>query len=67
VKERKSQFKEEEEECLRLRRHPGNHFIVEIKKILSDKSPGPSGINNRVLQAGDADFPAPVLIFFKDS
>jgi len=28
----------------------------EIKKLHPDKSPGPSGITNRMLQAGDTDF-----------
>jgi len=36
----------------------------EIKKLLPDKSPGPSGITNRILQAGDTDFQGLVLIFF---
>jgi len=28
----------------------------ETKKLLPDKAPGPSGITNRMLQAGDAKF-----------
>ena len=36
----------------------------EIKKLLPDKSPGPSGITNRMLQTGDTDFQGLVLIFF---
>jgi len=35
----------------------------EIKKWLPDRSPGPSGITNRMLQAGDADFQGLILIF----
>ena len=36
----------------------------EIKKLHPDKSPGPSGITNRMLQAGDTDFNGLILIFF---
>ena len=36
----------------------------EIKKLHPDKSPGPSGITNRILQAGDIDFQGLILIFF---
>jgi len=36
----------------------------EIKKLHPDKSPGPSGITNRMLQAGDTDFEGLILIFF---
>ena len=36
----------------------------DIKKLLPDKSPGPSGITNRMLQAGDTDFQGIILIFF---
>jgi len=36
----------------------------DIKKLLSDKSPDPSGITNRMLQAGDAEFQGLILIFF---
>jgi hypothetical protein len=36
----------------------------EMTKLLPDESPGPSGINNRILHAGDTDFQAPILIFF---
>ena len=38
----------------------------EIKKLLPDKSPGPSGITNRtrILQVGDTDFQGLILIFF---
>jgi hypothetical protein len=36
----------------------------EIKKLHPDKSPGPSGITNRMLQAGDIDFQGLILIFF---
>ena len=36
----------------------------EIKELLPDKSPGPSGITNRMLQAGDIDFQGLILIFF---
>ena len=36
----------------------------EIKKLHPDKSPGPSGITNRMLQAGDSDFQGLLLIFF---
>jgi len=39
-------------------------FKREIKKLLPDKSPGPSGITNRMLQAGDIDFQGLILIFF---
>jgi len=39
-------------------------LINEIKKLLPDKSPGPSGITNRMLQAGDTDFQGLILIFF---
>ena len=34
------------------------------KKKLPDKSPGLSGNTNQMLQAGDADFQALILIFF---
>ena len=37
----------------------------EIKKLHLDKSPGPSGITNRMLQAGDTDFQGLILIFYK--
>jgi len=36
----------------------------EIKKLHPDKSAGPSGITNRMLQAGDTDFQGLILIFF---
>jgi len=36
----------------------------EIKKLHPDKSPGPSGITNQMLQAGDTDFQGLILIFF---
>jgi len=36
----------------------------EIKKLLPDKSPGPSGITNRMLQASSTDFQGLILIFF---
>jgi len=36
----------------------------EIKKIHPDKSPSPSVITNRMLQAGDTDFQGLILIFF---
>jgi len=36
----------------------------EIKKLLPDKSPGPFGIANRMLQAGDTDFQGLILTFF---
>jgi len=36
----------------------------EIEKLHPDKSPGPSGITNRMLQAGDTDFQGLILIFF---
>jgi len=36
----------------------------EIKKLHPDKSPGPSGITNRILHAGDIDFQGLILIFF---
>jgi len=36
----------------------------EIKKLYPDKSPGPSGITNRMLQVGDTDFQGLILIFF---
>jgi len=36
----------------------------EIQKLLADKLPGPSGITNRMLQAGDTDFQGLILIFF---
>jgi len=36
----------------------------EIKKLHPDKSPGPSGITNRILQSGDTDFQGLILIFF---
>ena len=36
----------------------------EIKKLLPGKSPGPSDITNRILQAGDTDFQGLILIFF---
>jgi len=32
--------------------------------MLPDKSPGPSGITNQILQAGDTDFQGLILIFF---
>ena len=35
----------------------------EIKKLHSDKSQGPSGITNRMLQSGDTDFQGLILIF----
>ena len=35
-----------------------------IKKLLLDKSPSPSGITNRMLQACDTDFQGLILIFF---
>jgi len=39
--------------------------LKEKTKMLTDKSLSrPSGITNQVLQAGDTDFQAPVLIFF---
>ena len=38
----------------------------EIKKLLPDKSPGPSGITNRMLQAGDTDFQGLTLICCND-
>jgi len=37
----------------------------EIKKLLPDKSPGPFGITNRMLPAGDTDFQGLILIFFQ--
>jgi len=37
----------------------------EIKKLLPGKSPGPSGIINRMLQVGDTDFQGLILILFK--
>ena len=37
----------------------------EIEKLHPDKSPDPSGITNRMLQAGDTDFQGLILIFFK--
>jgi len=36
----------------------------EINKLHPDKSPGPSGITNRMLQTGDTDFQGLILIFF---
>ena len=36
----------------------------EFKKLLADKSPEPSDITNRMLQAGDAEFQGLILIFF---
>jgi len=36
----------------------------EITKMLPDKSPSPSGITNRMLQAGDTDLQGLILIFF---
>jgi len=36
----------------------------EIKKLHPDKSPGPSGITNRMLQSGDTDLQGLTLIFF---
>jgi len=41
-----------------------NELKNEKKKFLPDKSPRPPEIINRMLQAGDADFQALVLIFF---
>jgi len=38
--------------------------IEKKKKMLPDKSSGPSGITNRMLQAGDNDFQGLILIFF---
>jgi len=35
-----------------------------IKRLLLDKSPGPSGISNQMLQAGDIDFQGLILILF---
>jgi len=35
----------------------------EIKKLLTDKSPGPYAVTNRILKASDTDFEAPILIF----
>jgi len=39
----------------------------EIKKLHPDKSPGPSGITNIMLQAGDTDFQGLILIFVERS
>ena len=36
---------------------------LEIQKLLPDQSQCTSGITNRMLQAGDADFQGPILIF----
>jgi len=36
----------------------------EIQILLPNKSPGPSGITNQMLQAGDTDFQGLILIFF---
>ena len=36
----------------------------EREKLLPDKSPSPSGITNRMLQAGDTDFQGHILILF---
>ena len=37
---------------------------TQIKKLLPDKSSGPSGITNRMLQAGDAEFQSLLLLLF---
>jgi len=36
----------------------------QIKKLFPDKSSGPSGITNRMLQAGDAEFQSLILLLF---
>jgi len=37
---------------------------MKSKRLLPDKSLSPSGITNRILQAGDTDFQVLILIFF---
>jgi len=39
-------------------------LTTQIKKLSSDKSSGPSGITNRMLQAGDAEFQSLILLLF---
>jgi len=39
-------------------------LATQIKKLFPDKSPGPSGMTNRMLQAGDAEFQSLLLLLF---
>jgi len=39
-------------------------LTTQIQKLFPDKSSGPSGITNRMLQAGDAEFQALLLMLF---
>jgi len=39
-------------------------LTTQIKKLFPDKSSGPSGITNRMLQAGDAEFQSLTLLLF---
>jgi len=39
-------------------------LTTQIKKLFPDKSPGPSGITNQMLQVGDADFQSLLLLLF---
>ena len=39
-------------------------FTTQIKKLFPDKSSGPSGITNRMLQAGDAEFQSLLFLLF---
>ena len=39
-------------------------LTTQIKKLSPDKSSGPSGITNRMLQAGDAEFQSLLLLLF---
>jgi len=39
-------------------------LATQIKKLFPDKSSGPSGITNRMLQAGDAEFQSLILLLF---
>jgi len=39
-------------------------LTTQIKKLFPDKSSGPSGITNQMLQAGDAEFQSLILLLF---
>jgi len=39
-------------------------LTTQIKKLFPDKSPGPSGITNQMLQVGDADFQSLLLLLW---
>jgi len=39
-------------------------LTTQIKKLFPDKSFGPSGITNQMLQAGDAEFQSLILLLF---